>query len=77
MQVQIGMFCAGLKRAKLFIWSPNYTVMFTVPFDEPYVLERVGHLKRFYFSTMLPQLVDEFVVQRLKLHNRYMSIMNS
>lgn len=77
MQVQLGMFCTGLRMAKLFIWSPNDTLSFSVPFDEFYVQERVAHLKRFYFTTMLPQLVDEFVGQRLSLHSAYANIMNS
>lgn len=74
MQVQLGLFCTGLKTARLMIWTPDESVVFSVPFDELFVTEQVKRLRAFYFSSMLPQLVDEFAAGRLKFDGRYTEI---
>lgn len=74
MQVQLGMFCTGLKTARLMIWTPDENVVLNVQFDEMFVREQVKRLRAFYFSCMLPRLVDEFVGGRLKLDERYAEI---
>lgn len=61
MLIELHMFCTGLKTARLMIWTPDENVVLIVPFDEIFVREQVNRLRVFYFSCMLPQLLDEFI----------------
>ncbi len=74
-QIQLTMFCTGLKSATLLIWTPSEHVSFTVQYDEAFVTELVKRLRGFYFSRMLPRLVEEYAAGRLKLNERYIEIM--
>lgn len=74
MQVQLTMFCIGLKSATLLIWTPSEQVSFTVQYDEAFVRELVKRLRGFYFSRMLPRLVDEYAAGWFKLNKRYTEI---
>lgn len=49
MQVQLTVFCTGLKSARLLIWTPSEQVSFTVQYDEVFVREQVERLRGFYF----------------------------
>lgn len=60
MQVRLIMFCKGLKSATLLIWTPSEQVSFTVQYNEVFVRELVKRLRGFYFSHMLPRLVEEY-----------------
>ncbi|KAJ8364833.1 hypothetical protein SKAU_G00136640 [Synaphobranchus kaupii] len=71
---QPGSRATGLKTARLMIWTPDENVVLYVQFDEMFVREQVKRLRAFYFSCMLPRLVDEFVGERLKLDERYAEI---
>lgn len=45
-------------------------------YDEAFVTEQVKRLRGFYFSRMLPQLVDEYAAGRFKLNKRYIAVMD-
>ncbi|CAI5685839.1 unnamed protein product [Oreochromis niloticus] len=75
MQVQLTMFCTGLKTATLVIWTPSEQVSFTVQYDEAFVKEQVKRLRGFYFSYFLPRLVEEYAAGRFQLNERYLKIM--
>lgn len=70
------MFCTGLKSVTLLIWTPREHVSFTVQYDEAFPREQVKRLRGFYFSHMLPQLVDEYTAGRFKLNKRYIEVMD-
>ncbi len=74
MQVQLGMFCTGLKTARLLIWTPDESVVLYVPFDEVFVREQVKRFRAFYFSSMLPRVVDDVLGGRLQLDKGYREI---
>lgn len=59
MQVQMVMFCTGLERCKLLAWAPSEQVVI-VPFDVKFCADVIPKLKAFYFTHMLPRIVDEF-----------------
>jgi len=73
-QVQLGMFCTGLRMAKLLVWSSKEHILINVPYDAEYLAEQIKRLRGFYFSVMLPRVVDEFFAGRLKLNGRYQQI---
>ena len=58
MQLQLAMFCTGLKTVRLPIWSPHENVILTVQYDEDFVKERVQRLRGFLLLLM-NLLVDE------------------
>lgn len=71
LQVQLGMFCTRLERCKLLVWAPSEKVVIDVPFDLEYCSQVLPKLKSFYFSHMLPRIVDEFLSGRLVLCHKY------
>jgi len=71
LQVQLGMFCTRLERCKLLVWAPSEKVVIDVPFDSEYCSQVIPKLKSFYFSHMLPRIVDEFLSGRLVLCHKY------
>ncbi|XP_073702954.1 uncharacterized protein [Garra rufa] len=75
-QVQLGMFCTGLEKCKLLVWAPNEQLVIDVPFDFQYCTEVISKLKSFYFTHMLPRIVDEFDCGRLKLCLKYTDLCN-
>ncbi|XP_063073553.1 uncharacterized protein LOC134464036 [Engraulis encrasicolus] len=74
MQVQLGMYCTGLQHAKLVIWNKTEHLEIEVPYDQDFVEEHIPRLRTFYFSHMLPKIVDDFVEGRLQFCSRYLSI---
>lgn len=73
-QIQLGMFCTGLRMAKLLVWSPKEHILINVPYDAEYSTHQVTHLRGFYFSVMLPRVVDEFSARRFKLNDKYLHV---
>lgn len=71
LQVQLGMFCTQLEKCKLLMWAPSEKIVIDVPFDLEYCLQILPKLKSFYFSQMLPRIVDEFLAGRLTLCKKY------
>lgn len=74
MQVQLGMFCTGLRACKLLLWAPSQQVLIPVPYDEQFCAKTVARLKPFYFKHMLPQVSDEFQEGRLLLSTKFMQL---
>ena len=75
MQVQLGMHCTGLQHAKLVIWNKTEHLEIEVPYDQGFVQEQITRLRTFYFSHMLPKIVDYFVEGRLQFCSKYLSIL--
>ena len=76
MQVQLTMFCCGLKQCMLLIWvSTNDYRTVNIPFDETYVKNVIDRLKLFYAKKMLPVLSDEVEEDRLALSYKFRNFM--
>lgn len=75
MQVQLGMHCTGLQHAKLVIWNKTEHLEIEVPYDQGFVQGHITRLRTFYFSHMLPKIVDDFVEGRLQFCTKYLSIL--
>ena len=54
----MGMFSTGLERCKLVVWAPSEQVI-NVPYDVNFCADVIPKLKAFYFTHMLPRIVDE------------------
>ena len=76
MQVQLTMFCGGLKKSLFFVGSEKGHILVDVAYNELYVLDLVCRLKRFYFTSMLPRLADDFREGRLKFCEGYKDIVS-
>ena len=76
MQVQLTMFCTGLRKCVFFVWTEHKHLLVDVVYDENYVHDVVRRLKCFYFASMLPRLADDFSGGRLKLTKRYKDILS-
>ncbi len=74
MQVQLAMFCTGLRACKLLIWIPSQQILLHVPYNEQFCAKTVARLKTFYFKYMLPHVSDEFQAGRLLLSTRYLQL---
>lgn len=74
LQVQLTMFCTGLRNCLFFVWSDQGHVLVRVPYNEEYVDRNVNRLRNFYFSNMLPRLVDDFHAGHFKLCKGYNNI---
>ena len=71
MQLQLGMLCTGLQHSVLVIWGGSESLKLQVPFNQTYVDQHVERLRNFYFSKMLPKVVDDFDQGRLQLCSKY------
>lgn len=71
LQVQLGMFCTGLENSKLLVWASTEQFLIDVPFDCQFCFDVISKLKSFYFTHMLPRIVDEFDCGRLVLCRKY------
>lgn len=58
LQVQLTMMCLGLQTCNLVIWTPSEHLELDIPSDEAFTDTHIKHLENFYFSQMLPTLVD-------------------
>lgn len=74
MQVQLAMFCTGLRACKLLIWVPSQQVLLHVPYNAQFCDKTVARLKTFYFKYMLPHVSDEFQAGCLLLSTRYLQL---
>ncbi|KAK7495572.1 hypothetical protein BaRGS_00013270 [Batillaria attramentaria] len=74
MQVQLTMFCTGLRECIFFVWSDRGHMLVPVHYNEEYVHHHVNRLRNFYFSSMLPRLADDFNAGSLKLCKGYTDI---
>ncbi|XP_042264553.1 uncharacterized protein LOC121895458 [Thunnus maccoyii] len=74
MQVQLGMFCTGLRSCQLLIWTPSQQVLLPVPYDKQFCADTVARLRIFYFEHMLPYVSDEFEEGSLLLSARYLQL---
>lgn len=75
MQVQLTMFCTGLRKCVFCVWTEHKHLLVDVC-NEKYAHDVVCRLKSFYFSSMLPRLVDDFKGGRLKITKRYKDILS-
>lgn len=75
MQVQLTMFCTGLKKCKLLIWlSPNDFKFIDVKYDETFVRDNVNRLRSFYAKKMTNRIVDEVEEDRLVFSKSFMRL---
>ncbi|KAK7482091.1 hypothetical protein BaRGS_00026675 [Batillaria attramentaria] len=74
MQTQLGMKCTNTKQCIFFVWCAESHILINVEYDEKYTQSLVERLKRFYFTTMLPRVVEDFNGSRLTLSKLYMTV---
>ncbi|XP_047246219.1 uncharacterized protein LOC124883253 [Girardinichthys multiradiatus] len=67
LQVQLTMMCLRLESCKLVIWAPTEHLEFDISFDKDFTDAQMKHLENFYFSHMLPTLVNEFAAKKIQL----------
>ncbi|XP_077523126.1 uncharacterized protein LOC144133956 [Amblyomma americanum] len=58
LQVQLQLFCCERSRCDFVIWAPNEAYIIEVPYDKEFISKQVAHLEDFYFSHLLPAVVD-------------------
>ena len=76
MQVQLTMFCTGLKKCKLLIWlSPNDFKFIDVKYDDTFVRDNVNRLRSFYAKKMMNRIVDEIEEDRLVFSKSFKKFM--
>ena len=64
-QVQVTMYCTGIKKCKFFVWTEKSHALVDIAFDTDFVSNLLQRLRVFYFAHMLPRLVDDFEAGRL------------
>ena len=69
------MMCLGLQSCKLVIWTPNEHMEFDISYDKEFTDTHMTHLQNFYFTHMLPKLVDDFVAKKIKLCPKYQNLL--
>ena len=66
MQIQLTMLCCGMDKAVLFLWrSEEDFQLVDISKDESYLSSIVSRLSTFYFTNVLPRIVDDFHGKRL------------
>ncbi|MEQ2214073.1 hypothetical protein XENOCAPTIV_028913, partial [Xenoophorus captivus] len=73
--VQLTMMCLRLESSKLVIWAPTEHLEFDISFDKDFTDAQMKHLENFYFSHMLPTLVDEFAAKKIQLCPKYLDLL--
>jgi hypothetical protein len=76
-QIQLSMFVLNLKEADLFVYvsDQDYRIV-PVQYDTIYVHANVKRLRHFYFTKMLPRIVDDFNGHRLSICLGYQNIVH-
>lgn len=69
------MMCLQLQTCKLVIWTQTEHLELDIPFDKVFTDEHMKHLQNFYFTHMLPTLVDEFVAKKVLLCSKYLDLL--
>jgi hypothetical protein len=74
-QIQLTMYCCNSKKAKLLIWRDrdNFKVV-NVDYDLPFITNTVSRLKTFYFTKLLPRIVDDHNAKRLVISSHYTAL---
>ncbi len=74
-QIQLTMYCCELEQAKLMIWKDRdeYQVV-DVAYDQAFVTNTVERLKKFYFTKLLPRIVDDYAAKRLMISSAYTAL---
>jgi hypothetical protein len=76
MQVQLTMFCTGLKKCKLLIWlSPNDFKFIDVKYDDTFARDNVNMFRSFYAKKMMNGIVDEIEEDRLVFNKSFKKFM--
>ncbi|VDI48025.1 Hypothetical predicted protein [Mytilus galloprovincialis] len=76
MQIQLTMYCTGLRKGKLYLWRcPDDFILINVDYDQEYVREQVQRLKDFYVRKMIPRIVDEVDSDRLTFSRLFCNFM--
>lgn len=76
MQVQLTMFCTGLKKCKLLIWlSPNDFKFIDVKYDDTFARDNVNRFRSFYAKKMMNGIVDEIEEDRLVFNKSFKKFM--
>lgn len=74
MQVQLGMFCTGLRTCQLLIWTKSEQHWLPVSYDEQFCVDTVARLRKFYFKDMLPYISNVVQEDRLWLSASYVRL---
>ena len=71
-QIQLTMYCTGLRKCKLLIWlSADDHKFVDVFYDETYIINHVNRLRNFYAKKLLPCIVDEIQEDRLMMNKTF------
>ncbi|XP_070377408.1 uncharacterized protein [Dermacentor albipictus] len=73
-QVQFQMLCTKTQICFFYVWSVENDVIVQVPFDPKYVSQTLPRLKKFYFSELLPRLLDLHTSGKMDILHRYKHI---
>ncbi len=74
-QIQLTMYCCDLKKAKLLIWKDRDSFkLISVDYNSQFITNTVSRLKDFYFTKLLPRIVDDHNANRLILSSNYRSV---
>lgn len=76
MQMQLTMFCTGLKKSKLCVWRcPIDFVFIDIDYDQNCAKEHIQRLEGFYTRKMLPRIVYEIDNERLIFSSLFQKIL--
>ena len=71
-QVQLTMHCTNLRHCKFVVFTDaTHSFCLDIPFDQAFVEKEIIRLRKFYFSHMLPRLVDDFNSGRFEFKSSY------
>ncbi|XP_076103709.1 uncharacterized protein LOC143072585 [Mytilus galloprovincialis] len=77
LQVQLTMYCTGLKQCKLLVWlGVDEHKYIDILYNETYVNNQVTRLKTFYVKKLLPCLVNEIQDDRLMMSKAFVKFMH-
>ncbi|CAG2253607.1 unnamed protein product [Mytilus edulis] len=77
LQVQLTLYCTGLKQCKLLVWlGVDEHKYIDILYNETYVNNQVTRLKTFYVKKLLPCLVNEIQDDRLMMSKAFVKFMH-
>lgn len=74
-QVQVTMYCTGVHKCTFFVWTEKSHALIDIAFDTEFVSDLLQRLRVFYFTHMLPRLVDDFEAGRLTFSALYKQLL--
>lgn len=76
-QVQFQLLCTKKSLCFFYLWSAQKDILIEVPFDAAYIDKNMPRLKKFYFSELLPRMVDMHNDGHLDVPEQYITICNT